>query len=98
MERPMRKVKVFPAISMFALATAAVMALSSVGPTMINAQTAATAIPTMAATRAAKAIPPFPAKPIDLRVIDVAGALQLVRGMIDNYAKANPDKIASVSY
>ncbi len=94
----MRSVKVFSGTTMLALATAAVMALSSIGPTMISAQTAVTAAPTAAATRAAKAIPPFPSKPIDLQIIDVAGALQLVRGMIDNYVKANPDKIASVSY
>lgn len=56
-------------------------------------------IPTNAqATQAAggKAIPPFPAKPVTLQIIDVAGQQQLVQGMIDNYVKANPDKISGV--
>src|SRR5258708_37923357 len=34
------------------------------------------------------------AAPITLQIIDVAGEAQLVQGMIDNYVKANPDKIS----
>ena len=57
------------------------------GRTPINAQ---------ATPDGGKAIPPFPAKPITLQIIDVAGQQQLVQGMIDNYVKANPDKVSSV--
>ncbi len=82
-----------PFIPFFVLLAAVVIALSA-GPTATQAQTAATP----AATQdAGKAIPAFPAKPVDLQIIDVGGASRLVRGMIDNYAKANPDKIASVN-
>src|SRR5260221_10349950 len=43
-----------------------------------------------------KAAPAFPAKPITLQIIDVSGQSQLTRGMIDNYVKANPDKVSNV--
>jgi len=90
------------------LAAATTLAILTSSQFPINAQTAVpTAAPTQVATPAATQsatqaaaipVPAFPAKPINLQVIDVGGALQLVRGMIDNYAKANPDKVASVSY
>ncbi len=51
---------------------------------------------TEAATAAA--IPSFPSKPVTLQVIDVAGQKQLTGAMIDNYVKANPDKVSSVEY
>ncbi len=38
------------------------------------------------------------AAPITLQIIDVGGQLRLVRGMIDNYVKANPDKVSKVEY
>src|ERR1041385_6376518 len=44
------------------------------------------------------AIPPFPSSPITLQIVDVAGEKQLVQGMIDNYVKANPDKVSKVDY
>lgn len=54
---------------------------------------------TMAATTSAgKAIPPFPAKPVSLQIIDVAGSQQLVQGMINNYVKANPDKVTKIDF
>ncbi len=43
-------------------------------------------------------IPPFPSKPVTLQIIDVAGQKQLTGAMIDNYVKANPDKVSSVEY
>jgi len=43
-------------------------------------------------------IPPFPSQPITLQIIDVAGQKQLTGAMIDNYVKANPDKVSSVEY
>src|ERR1044071_607696 len=45
-----------------------------------------------------KTVPPFPSKPVTLQIIDVAGEKQLVQGMIDNYVKANPDKVEKVEY
>ncbi len=38
------------------------------------------------------------ASPITLQIVDVGGQLRLVRGMIDNYVKANPDKVSKVEY
>lgn len=68
-----------------------VVTMLGAGRTPINAQA------TAAATSAGgKAIPPFPSKPITLQIIDVAGQQQLVQGMLDNYAKANPDKVSSI--
>src|SRR5215218_4559099 len=49
-------------------------------------------------TKAQGGIPPFPAQPVSLQIIDVGGQKQLTGAMIDNYAKANPDKISSVEY
>src|SRR5437016_13467693 len=69
--------------------------LTNGGSAQIRAQS------TMAATAAAgggKSIPPFPAKPISLQIIDVAGQKQLVEGIIANYAKADPDKVSDVNY
>jgi putative spermidine/putrescine transport system substrate-binding protein len=43
-------------------------------------------------------VPAFPAKPVTLQIIDVAGQKQLTGAMIDNYVKANPDKVSSVEY
>lgn len=43
-------------------------------------------------------IPPFPSQPVTLQIIDVAGQKQLTGAMIDNYVKANPDKVSSVEY
>ena len=39
-----------------------------------------------------------PAQPVVLNVLDIAGNLQLTKGMIENFAKANPDIIKSVNY
>ena len=76
-----------------------------VGTTATSAPTAAPATTTTAATATTaaasgtgKAIPPFPAKPVNLQILDVAGNLQLTKPMIENYRKANPDKIGTVDY
>lgn len=73
--------------------------------------TEATAAPTAEATTAPEAtqpaattetaasgVPAFPSKPVTLEIIDVAGEKQLVQGMIDNYVKANPDKVSAVNW
>jgi putative spermidine/putrescine transport system substrate-binding protein len=50
--------------------------------------------------RAASAtpLPPMPASPVALSIIDVAGDLQLTRGAIDAYVKANPSLVSGVSF
>ena len=96
----MRTISRFPHFSRLSvpfsglLAAATALAAFGAGQMPIQAQTAATPAATQAMSLS---IPAFPAKPIDLQIIDVGGASRLVRGMIDNYAKANPDKVASVS-
>ena len=44
------------------------------------------------------AVPDKPSKPVVLNVLDIAGNLQLTKGMIDNFVKANPDIVKSVNY
>jgi putative spermidine/putrescine transport system substrate-binding protein len=51
--------------------------------------TSASAPSTLAAT---------PSNPVTLNVLDVAGNLQLTQGMIQNFVKANPRIISSVTY
>ncbi len=69
------------------------LTISSVGAANIQATPAATE-----AMGASKAIPPFPSSPVALQIVDVAGEKQLVQGMIDNYVKANPDKVSKVDF
>src|SRR5215470_14440082 len=85
----MRNLRVFPkrlAPGLAACILTAVMMVGSVSAASYQATPAA----------GGKAIPPFPSKPVTLQIIDVAGQQQLVQGMIDNYVKANPDKVAKV--
>ncbi|MEP7288870.1 MAG: extracellular solute-binding protein [Chloroflexota bacterium] len=71
-----------------------VLTVSSLAVVMVFTSFASSAI----TTRAQGGIPPFPSKPVTLQIIDVAGQKQLTGAMIDNYAKANPDKVANVEY
>ena len=43
-------------------------------------------------------VPDKPSQPVVLNVLDIAGNLQLTKGMIDNFVKANPDIVKSVNY
>lgn len=43
-------------------------------------------------------VPDKPSAPVVLNVLDIAGNLQLTKGMIENFVKANPDIIKSVTY
>ena len=43
-------------------------------------------------------VPAKPSKPVTLNILDIAGDLQLTQGMIDNFVKANPDVVKSVTY
>ena len=39
-----------------------------------------------------------PSKPVTLNILDIAGNLQLTKGMIENFVKANPDVVSHVNY
>jgi putative spermidine/putrescine transport system substrate-binding protein len=43
-------------------------------------------------------VPAKPSEPVTLNVLDVAGNLQLTKGMIENFAEANPDIVEDVTY
>jgi putative spermidine/putrescine transport system substrate-binding protein len=61
--------------------------------------TAAAAVAGMCPEGAAgKTVPAFPSEPITLQVIDVAGQSQLTQAILENYKKANPDKVADIQY
>jgi ABC-type uncharacterized transport system YnjBCD substrate-binding protein len=47
---------------------------------------------------AASDVPTTPAKPVTLNILDIAGNLQLTKGMIENFAKAHPEIVAGVNY
>jgi putative spermidine/putrescine transport system substrate-binding protein len=78
-----------------AATTAAAAATTAAAAATTAASGAAT---TAAAAGAGKAIPPFAGKPVNLQIIDVAGNLQLTKPMIENYKKANPDKVGTIDY
>lgn len=46
----------------------------------------------------ASAIPSKPSHPVTLNILDIAGNLQLTKGMIENFVKANPGIVSSVNY
>lgn len=46
----------------------------------------------------ASAIPNKPSHPVTLNILDIAGNLQLTKGMIENFVKANPGIVSSVNY
>jgi putative spermidine/putrescine transport system substrate-binding protein len=46
----------------------------------------------------AATVPPLPASPIALNVIDVAGQLQLTQRAMEEYAKANPRLVSKISF
>src|SRR3954471_9068560 len=41
-------------------------------------------------------LPTKPASAVNLNILDVAGNLQLTKGMLDNYTKAHPDYVAKI--
>ncbi|HLY27037.1 MAG TPA: extracellular solute-binding protein [Aggregatilineales bacterium] len=93
----MRDMRVFPkrlGLGLVSVMLAAGMMVGSASAAALQA----TPAPTGAAASGGQPIPPFPSKPVTLQIIDVAGQQQLVQGMIDNYVKANPDKVSSVSW
>lgn len=84
-------------------ATSAPAAKPTTAPAAAPASTTAPAAAPAAASPAAAAkpaggVPAFSGKPVDLQILDVAGNKQLTQAMIDNYAKANPDKVGKVDW
>jgi len=73
-------------------------ASTTAAATTAAATTAAGAAATTASTGGGKAVPAFSGKPVNLQIIDVAGNLQLTKPMIENYKKANPDKVGTIDY
>ena len=43
-------------------------------------------------------VPAKPSSAVTLNILDIAGDLQLTKGMIENFAKANPDIVKKVTY
>jgi ABC-type uncharacterized transport system YnjBCD substrate-binding protein len=71
------------------------IAVAALALTACGAPTSSTA---SSKTVDASAIPNKPAHPVTLNILDIAGNLQLTKGMIENFAKANPDIVAGVNY
>ncbi len=46
----------------------------------------------------AAALPPLPARPMPLNIIDVAGQLQLTRAIIDDYVRSHGQYVSQVNY
>jgi putative spermidine/putrescine transport system substrate-binding protein len=46
----------------------------------------------------ASKVPATPKSAVTLNILDIAGNLQLTKGMIENFAKANPDVVKNVTY
>ena len=60
---------------------------------------AACGAPSNAAQSAsAKDVPDKPKSAVTLNILDIAGNLQLTKGMIENFQKANPDIVKKVTY
>ena len=70
-----------------ATATAALVGLGACGPARPGAS-----------PPAGEALPELPKQPVSLTIIDVAGQLQLTKGMIDDYAKANSQYVTQINY
>ncbi|MGH3438000.1 MAG: extracellular solute-binding protein [Sciscionella sp.] len=51
-----------------------------------------------AKTADASQVPAKPSSPVTLNILDIAGNLQLTKGMIENFKKANPDIVKNVTY
>jgi len=63
-----------------------------------DAAPAATPVSTTggAAAPAANGLPALPAQPIKLQIVDVGGTVTLLQPVLDNYKKANPDKVSDI--
>ncbi len=78
--------------------SAATMAAATTANATTAAATTAVAAATSAAQAGGKPIPSMPTKPVNLQVLDVCGCLQLSQAMMENYKKANPDKVGDIQF
>ncbi len=76
-------------IAMFATVAAILSGCSSPGPSA-SAKNSVSNTPV--------SLPAKPSHPVTLNILDIAGNLQLTQGMIENFAKANPDIVSGVTY
>ncbi len=86
------------------LLAATVFVAACGAPSSSTPSPAASTAPSQAASQAASGAPtaaPTPAPssgPVTINILDVAGNLQLTKGMIENFKAAHPDIIGSVTY
>lgn len=87
---------VFP-LSALVLAVAACSAPSSGGkaPSVSTNNTTGAA---ESASEGAQALPSKPSHPVTLNTLDIAGNLQLTKGMIEDFVKQHPDIVSHVNY
>ncbi len=71
--------------------------MSTISTTRRNVLGGLAGVATFGAARAATA-PPLPSSPVELNVIDVAGALQLVQQPSQEYARKNPKLVSRIAF
>ena len=75
---------------------------SACGSSATPSPTAApTAAPTTAGETSAASVAPtmkIPSAPVTINILDVAGNLQLTKGMIENFKAAHPEIVANITY
>ncbi|MCU4186892.1 extracellular solute-binding protein [Acidiferrimicrobium sp. IK] len=74
--------------------------VSIAGVSMVAAACGGPGAPSSTATSAKSpaSVPAKPAHPVTLNILDIAGNLQLTKGMIQNFIKAHPDIVNNVTY
>ena len=75
------------AVALLGSAAALALAVTACGAPSTN----------VSAVSAAK-VPATPKSAVTLNILDIAGNLQLTKGMIENFVKANPDVVKNVTY
>lgn len=75
------------AIALLGSAAALALAVTACGAPSTN-------VSAVSATK----VPATPKSAVTLNILDIAGNLQLTKGMIENFAKANPDIVKNVTY
>jgi len=80
------------------VATACSSSASSSPTSAPPTQNAATSAPAGASGSAAPAQMKIPSSPVTINILDVAGNLQLTKGMIENFKAAYPNIVSSVTY
>lgn len=80
-------------------ATATSAATTQAATTVAGTTAAATtASGSTGTTGSGKAVPAFPAKPVNIQVFDVCGCDKISKAILTNYQKANQDKVINIEY